>query len=88
MLVAFLVSYTNVNITLNWDLSPDIVITLFQLNQQAPEEGGSPSQAEKQRLMAENLHGCDINSQRILAYQNKAPLPPEVSIFCRAHYNF
>lgn len=27
--------------------------------------------------MSENLHGKDITSQRILAYQNKAPLPPE-----------
>lgn len=54
----------------------------LQLNQQASDEGESPSQVEKQRLMAENLHGRDINNQRILAYQNKAPLPPEVGVPC------
>lgn len=32
-----------------------------------------------QRAMAENLHGRDINSTRILAFQKKAPAPPEVT---------
>ena len=37
----------------------------------------SPGQIEKERAMSENLHGRDINSTRILAYQKKAPAPPD-----------
>uniref|UniRef100_A0A1B6CXB3 CDC20/Fizzy WD40 domain-containing protein n=3 Tax=Clastoptera arizonana TaxID=38151 RepID=A0A1B6CXB3_9HEMI len=37
----------------------------------------SPSQKEMQRAMSENLHGCDITKTRILAFQKKAPAPPE-----------
>lgn len=37
----------------------------------------SPTQKEYQRVMGENLHGNDINKQRILSYQKKAPAAPE-----------
>lgn len=37
----------------------------------------SPTQKEFQRVMCENLHGNDINKQRILSYQKKAPAAPE-----------
>nr|ATL75343.1 fizzy-like protein [Diachasma muliebre] len=40
-------------------------------------EASSPSKKEMQRLISENLHGGDINSMRVLSYQNKAPEPPE-----------
>lgn len=49
----------------------------FKVNQQPVEEPTSPSQQEMQRAMAENLHGRDISNTRILAFQNKAPAPPE-----------
>ncbi|KAL1131966.1 hypothetical protein AAG570_011577 [Ranatra chinensis] len=44
---------------------------------QVLEEVSSPTLAEKQRAMSENLHGCDISSTRILAFQKKAPAPPD-----------
>ncbi|XP_017786330.1 PREDICTED: cell division cycle protein 20 homolog [Nicrophorus vespilloides] len=37
----------------------------------------SPTKKEMERLMCENLHGMDINKQRILAYQKKAPTAPD-----------
>lgn len=37
----------------------------------------SPTQKEYQRVMGENLQGNDMNSQRILSYQKKAPSAPE-----------
>jgi len=37
----------------------------------------SPSQIEMERAMSENLHGRDISNTRILAYQKKAPAPPD-----------
>lgn len=37
----------------------------------------SPSKFEMERILSENLHGLDINKQRILSYQNKAPSAPE-----------
>lgn len=51
-----------------------------KVSQQQDEEPTSPSQQEMQRAMAENLHGRDISNTRILAFQNKAPAPPEVCI--------
>jgi len=50
----------------------------FQMTQQQKcDEGVSPSQQEMQKAMAENLHGRDINNCRVLAFQKKAPAPPE-----------
>nr|CAH7755583.1 unnamed protein product [Callosobruchus chinensis] len=39
-------------------------------------ETDSPTHKELQRVMAENIHGSNVN-QRILSYQNKAPSAPE-----------
>jgi cell division cycle protein 20 (cofactor of APC complex) len=53
------------------------------MQQEDPEEGEdgeclkSPSQVEKERAMSENLHGRDINTTRVLAFQKKAPGPPD-----------
>ncbi|KAB0801749.1 hypothetical protein PPYR_03935 [Photinus pyralis] len=48
----------------------------FKLFQTSETESLSPTN-EIQRAMYENLHGGDINNQRILSYQNKAPAAPE-----------
>lgn len=37
----------------------------------------SPSKTDMERALSENLHGLDINKQRILSYANKAPSAPE-----------
>ncbi|KOC68087.1 Cell division cycle protein 20 like protein [Habropoda laboriosa] len=64
--------------TTNFDLG------YYKIQQQANVEkdeekidNASPSKREMQRLIAENLHGGDINNMRVLSYQNKAPAPPE-----------
>ncbi|XP_075227152.1 cell division cycle 20 protein fzy [Lycorma delicatula] len=49
----------------------------YKFMDQPCEENLSPSQKEKQRAMSENLHGHDIENARILAFQKKAPAPPE-----------
>lgn len=36
----------------------------------------SPGQKDIENAMCENLHGCDINKERILSYQKKAPSAP------------
>lgn len=51
---------------------------IFQMTQQQNEEELSPTQLGKQKAMSENLYGMDINNMRVLAFQNKAPAPPEV----------
>lgn len=48
----------------------------FKLTQ-SEENADSPSKQELQRAMCENLHGNDIQNQRILSYQKKAPSAPE-----------
>lgn len=40
------------------------------------DQNCSPSQREVENAMCENLHGCDINKERILSYQKKAPSAP------------
>ncbi|XP_015515119.1 cell division cycle protein 20 homolog isoform X2 [Neodiprion pinetum] len=62
--------------TTNFDLGH------YKLQQQNTDDADkgetiSPSKREMQRLIGENLHGGDINSMRVLSYQNKAPAPPE-----------
>lgn len=49
----------------------------YKLMDQPCEENLSPSLQDKQRAMSENLLGHDIEKARILAYQKKAPAPPE-----------
>ncbi|XP_073984224.1 cell division cycle 20 protein fzy [Rhodnius prolixus] len=53
----------------------------FKITQcdEKPEEDEikSPSQVEMERAMTENLHGLDISGARILAFQKKAPAPPD-----------
>jgi hypothetical protein len=58
-------------------------VTAYQVNQEQPgdDELVSPTQKEMQRIMAENLHGGDIQNMRILSYRNKAPGAPDVSLF-------
>ncbi|XP_069696576.1 cell division cycle protein 20 homolog isoform X2 [Periplaneta americana] len=46
-------------------------------DQQPDDEMTSPSQKEMQRIMAENLHGGDVQNMRILAFKNKAPGAPD-----------
>nr|CAD7396309.1 unnamed protein product [Timema cristinae] len=44
----------------------------------------SPSQKEIERIMGENLHGKDLNASKVLAFQSKAPDPPECKLaFCK-----
>lgn len=40
-------------------------------------QADSPTQKEYHRVMGEHIHGNDINNQRILSYQKKAPAAPE-----------
>nr|XP_018905377.1 PREDICTED: cell division cycle protein 20 homolog [Bemisia tabaci] len=52
----------------------------YKLNQQENEredDGLSPAQKDNRQAMKETLHGCDISQTRILAFQKKAPAPPE-----------
>lgn len=37
----------------------------------------SPSELEKRKAMSELVHGKDIQKSRVLAFQNKAPPPPD-----------
>lgn len=37
------------------------------------------TQKERQQIIAENVAGVDFANTRILEYQNKAPVPPEVN---------
>lgn len=37
------------------------------------------SQKERHQIITENLTGRDLSETRILEYQKKAPVPPEVS---------
>ncbi|KAJ8952661.1 hypothetical protein NQ318_020976 [Aromia moschata] len=57
--------------TSNFDLAH------YKLTQDENNKSDSPTHQELQRVMAENLHGADINNQRILSYKNKAPSAPE-----------
>ena len=41
------------------------------------KQNKSPNQHEKAKLLSESLHGEEIKKKRILAYQNKAPAPPD-----------
>jgi len=50
------------------------------MTQDHDEENSNSAQQEKERKMSELLHGKDIRKERILAYQTKAPAPPDVSI--------
>ncbi|KAG8315611.1 ubiquitin-protein transferase activating protein [Homalodisca vitripennis] len=49
----------------------------FQMMQQQNDPALSPTQMEMQKAMSENLHGRDISNTRVLAFQKKAPAPPE-----------
>lgn len=48
----------------------------YKLNQDE-NQVDSPTKTELQKVLSENLHGGDINKQRILSYQKKAPSAPE-----------
>lgn len=50
-----------------------------QMNHNQENEGLSPSQLEMQKMMSENIHGKDVAGVRVLAFQKKAPAPPDVS---------
>lgn len=55
------------------------LMTCFeQMNQKQSDDHLSPSQVEMQKAMSDNLHGRDISNVRVLAFQKKAPAPPEV----------
>jgi cell division cycle protein 20 (cofactor of APC complex) len=56
--------------TSNFDLAH------YKLNQDE-NTSSSPTRKELQRVMCENLHGGDIDSQKILSYRNKPPSAPE-----------
>uniref|UniRef100_A0A1B6GJ63 Cell division cycle protein 20 homolog n=1 Tax=Cuerna arida TaxID=1464854 RepID=A0A1B6GJ63_9HEMI len=49
----------------------------FQMMHQQNDPALSPTQLEMQKAMSENLHGRDISNTRVLAFQKKAPAPPE-----------
>ncbi|XP_018571898.1 cell division cycle protein 20 homolog [Anoplophora glabripennis] len=49
----------------------------YKLTQDENNHSDSPTHQELQRVLSENLHGADINNQRILTYKNKAPSAPE-----------
>ncbi|KAF5278625.1 hypothetical protein FQA39_LY00667 [Lamprigera yunnana] len=55
----------------------DFELGNFKLFHSTDEENLSPASKEVQRVMSENLHGIDINNQRILSYQVKAPAAPD-----------
>uniref|UniRef100_A0A8D8ETB4 Cell division cycle protein 20 homolog n=1 Tax=Culex pipiens TaxID=7175 RepID=A0A8D8ETB4_CULPI len=38
---------------------------------------GSPKNAERMKMLAEAVKGCDISNRRILSYQTKAPAAPD-----------
>ncbi|EDS30587.1 cell division cycle 20 [Culex quinquefasciatus] len=40
---------------------------------------GSPKNAERMKMLAEAVKGCDISNRRILSYQTKAPAAPDGS---------
>lgn len=49
----------------------------YKLSQDENDQSDNPEQKDAHRVMAENLHGTNLNNHRILSYKHKAPSAPE-----------
>lgn len=55
----------------------DTELSHYLLTRDENMEDLSPSEREKRKAMSELVHGKDIQKSRVLAFQNKAPPPPD-----------